>query len=598
MADAQDILDRLARGELDINAVLEHFEDAPRAAVGPQRTATGKLVLGDVQELGRATPRAPARGRLQLAPIAKTVEGEDDKTTLTMLEGGVALVRMRDDSSANMFTPKLLAELRGVFAEIERRVDAKVVVVTGTETWFCCGGTPEDLTRMRDGRASFFDIDGFRILLDCSQPTIAAMHGHALGGGLTFGLYADVTLLAEHAYYSANFMEHGLTPGVGTTYILPKKLGATLGAEMMLTANRYQGRDLKARGAPLEVLDKGAVLPRALSIAREMAKHPVPQLKLLKRRGVEETRRELPRVLHEEDRMHAQCYPRAFSFARAETAESLGDSLPRPPRAFAREETSSFVRARVIVERRGGMWSVALNRPEARNSIDVQLLEALHGVLDEVDEDASAKVLVLCGLPSGGVFCTGLDLRASADASARTAITSRFMALMKRLSSMPKIVVALVDGEVIAGGIGLVAASDFVFATPRSTFALTEALWGLLPATVLPFLIRRTGFGGAYAMTMSADTINADAARAMRLVDDVITEGDLIGAVERKARRFARLETSTIGAMKAYFRELWIVDEGTEERAVSEIQRLLADPIAQRKMKDYAERGTLPWEDE
>lgn len=577
MADAQDILDRLARGELDINAVLEHFEDAPRAAVGPQRTATGKLVLGDVQELGLATPRAPARGRLQLAPIAKTVEGEDDKTTLTMLEGGVALVRMRDDSSANMFTPKLLAELREVFAEIERRVDAKVVVVTGTETWFCCGGTPEDLTRMRDGRASFFDIDGFRLLLDCSLPTIAAMHGHALGGGLTFGLYADVTLLAEHAYYSANFMEHGLTPGVGTTYILPKKLGATLGAEMMLTANRYQGRDLKARGAPLEVLDKGAVLPRALSIAREMAKHPVPQLKLLKRRGVEETRRELPRVLHEEDRMHAQCYPRGS-----------------PSRSHAH----SFSHASVLVERRGGMWSVALNRPEARNSIDVQLLEELHGVLDEVEEDASAKVLVLCGLPSGGVFCTGLDLRASADASARTAITSRFMALMKRLSSMPKIVVALVDGEVIAGGIGLVAASDFVFATPRSTFALTEALWGLLPATVLPFLIRRTGFGGAYAMTMSADTINADAARAMRLVDDVITEGDLIGAVERKARRFARLETSTIGAMKAYFRELWIVDEGTEERAVSEIQRLLADPIAQRKMKDYAERGTLPWEDE
>jgi enoyl-CoA hydratase/carnithine racemase len=501
---------------------------------------------------------------------------------LVMHDDGIAFVQMRDDDAANMFTADLLAGLREAFAEIENLSAAKVVVVAGTETWFCCGGTPEDLARMREGRASFFGIDGFRLLLDCSLPTIAAMRGHAVGGGLTFGLYADVALLADNAYYSANFMEHGLTPGIGTTYILPKKLGAALGAEMMLTAQRYQGLDLKARGVQLEVLAKDAVLPRAFALAREIAKSPVRQIKLLKRRSTEETRRDLPRVLREEDSMHALCFPRPSADA------------PRGDR-----EGNLPVYPTLIVERRDAFWSITLNRPEARNSIDEQLLADLHAVLDEIEGEPSAKVLVLCGQPP--VFCTGLDFHASTAAgSARTTVTSRFMALMKRLSSIPKIVVALVDGDVMAGGIGLVAASDFVFATSRSTFALTEALWGLMPAMVLPFMIRRTGFGAAYAMTLSASTIGAEAACAMRLVDEVIGahEADSMRFVERKARRFERLEASTIGAIKAYFRELWIVDEATEQRAVGEINRLLSDPVILKKMKDYTETGRLPWEHE
>jgi polyketide biosynthesis enoyl-CoA hydratase PksI len=528
-----DVLDRLERGEIDIERALASFEgESPK-----------KIVLSNVSD-ERPQVASPAPRRIRLDAVDRAV------VELSIDEHGIALVMMRDDDAANMFTPDLLAGLRKSFSEIERRPEAKVVVVTGTDTWFCCGGTPEDLARMRDGRASFFGIDGFRLLLDCSLPTIAAMQGHAVGGGLTFGLYADVTLLSQTSYYSANFMEHGLTPGIGTTYLLPKKLGAALGAEMMLTAQRYQGRDLAARGVHLEVLEKGAVLERAFAIAREMAKSPRRQLELLKRRSTEETLRELPRVLREEDSMHAQCFPR-----------------PKH-----RRETYATLR----VERRAAFWSITLNK----SSIDEALLDDLHGVLDEIEGDASTKGIVIRGR------CTGLDFQATA----METITSRFMALMTRMSSMPRIIVTLVDGDVMAGGVGLVAASDFVLATPKSTFALTEALWGLLPAMVLPFLIRRIGFGNAYAMTLSTDTIGADAARAMRLVDEVI-DGE--GVIEKRLRRFERLETSTIGAIKAYFRELWNVDE---ERAVSEIDRLLSDADVQKRMKDFTTNGRLPWE--
>lgn len=595
MLDSDDILDRLERGELDIEGALASFERATTAEArsAPQRSAqarsaTGKIILADVHTARPANAAAAPR-RIRLDTTAQAARmfprGGRPVVALEMHEHGIAFVQMRDDEGANMFTADLLAGLREAFSEIESLSTAKVVVVSGTETWFCCGGTPEDLALMQEGRASFFGIDGFRLLLDCPLPTIAAMRGHALGGGLTFGLYADVALLAENAYYAANFMEHGLTPGIGTTYILPKKLGAALGAEMMLTAQRYQGRDLRARGIQLEVLEKDAVLTRAFAIARDIAKNPVRQIKLLKRRSTEETRRELPGVLREEDRMHAQCFPRRS----AEASPRAGG-----PRAYPT----------LVVERRDAFWSVRLNRPEARNSIDERLLEDLHAVLDELEEHPTAKVLVLSSqLREPPVFSSGLDFHAttSGAGSAATTITSRFMALMKRLSSIPKIVIALVDGDVMAGGIGLVAASDFVLATRRSTFALTEALWGLLPAIVLPFLIRRVGVGSAYAMTSSADTVGAEAARAMRLVDEVISaqdEGDLLRVVERRARRFERLEASTIGAIKAYFRELWIVDESTEQRALGEIDRLLSDPTIVKRMKAYAETGQLPWEHE
>lgn len=69
-------------------------------------------------------------------------------------------------------------------------------------------------------------------------PVISAIQGHASGGGMLFGLYADVVLLAEEGVYSATFTKYGFTPGMGATYILPERFGKLLANEMMLTAKQ------------------------------------------------------------------------------------------------------------------------------------------------------------------------------------------------------------------------------------------------------------------------------------------------------------------------------------------------------------------------
>ena len=227
-----------------------------------------------------------------------------DVVELTYPEPGIALVTLRDETNRNMFSEGLIRGVQTVFARLGDNADVRAVVVTGYGTWFCSGGTPDTLQAIRTGGMSFLDDAFFKSLMDCPLPTIAAMQGHALGGGLTFGLYADMLVMAEHAYYAANFMDHGFTPGVGATYLFPDKFGPVLGREMLLTARRYQGRELKSRGAPMDIVPRDQVLPAALELARKLVTKPLLQLRELKAHLAHPIARELEEVFEKEQAMH------------------------------------------------------------------------------------------------------------------------------------------------------------------------------------------------------------------------------------------------------------------------------------------------------
>ncbi len=220
----------------------------------------------------------------------------------------VAVVSLMDEVNRNMFSPELAEGVNGVFSRISEMADVKAVVVTGYGNWFCSGGTPDSLEAIRQGGMSFLDDTFFKSLLDCPLPTIAAMQGHALGGGLTFGLYADLIVMSEYAYFAANFMEHGFTPGVGATLLFPSRFGSVLGNEMMLTARRYQGRELRERGAPMEIVPRDRVYPRALELASLLAKKPILQLKELKAHLAHTIGQKLPAYFQREQAMHDKVF--------------------------------------------------------------------------------------------------------------------------------------------------------------------------------------------------------------------------------------------------------------------------------------------------
>ncbi|MCX7920830.1 MAG: polyketide synthase [Clostridia bacterium] len=236
----------------------------------------------------------------------------------------IGYVCMEDREYRNTFSLQFVSGLKETFAYIAQNPQIKVVIIHGYDNYFSCGGTKEELIGLYEGvgktgaeKVQFDDLKFHDLLLKCEVPVIAAMQGHAIGGGLAFGSFADIIVLAEEAIYNAVFMKYGFTPGMGATYMIPKKFGTLLGHEMLYTAKNYYGRELKERGAPAKIVSKRDVISAAEEIAEELIDKPIGSLKLLKKHLTQEIYRELPLYIEKELHMHE------ISFAQAEVRERI-----------------------------------------------------------------------------------------------------------------------------------------------------------------------------------------------------------------------------------------------------------------------------------
>ena len=227
---------------------------------------------------------------------------------LQEIEPGIAQVTMQDRVHKNTFSEELISGLLQIFQAIEAKSHYKVVILTGYESYFASGGTQEGLLAIYEGKATFTDGNLYSLALDCKLPVIAAMQGHGIGGGFVLGLFADFVILSRESVYTANFMKYGFTPGMGATYIVPKKLGISLAEELLLTAANYRGAELEKRGVPFPVLPREKVMSHALELARQLAEKPRVSLITLKEHLVAPLRAELPRVVEQELAMHSKTF--------------------------------------------------------------------------------------------------------------------------------------------------------------------------------------------------------------------------------------------------------------------------------------------------
>jgi len=232
----------------------------------------------------------------------------DGVITVREARDGVALVAMEDRENKNTFTDALVHGLGRAFHEVGADERFKAVVLTGYGNYFCTGGKREALLDIQAGKATFLRAEGqpnvFSLPLDCPVPVVAAMQGHAIGGGLTMGLFADFVVLARESVYTANFMKYGFTPGFGSTAVFPTKLGLPLAQEFLLTARTFRGAELAERGVPFPVHPRARVLTAALDLAEELVEKPRRSLVALKDRLVGDLRARLPEAVSEELAMH------------------------------------------------------------------------------------------------------------------------------------------------------------------------------------------------------------------------------------------------------------------------------------------------------
>ncbi|CAB3765807.1 enoyl-CoA hydratase/isomerase [Paraburkholderia humisilvae] len=254
--------------------------------------------------------------------------------------------------------------------------------------------------------------------------------------------------------------------------------------------------------------------------------------------------------------------------------------------------TRSYTTLRVRLD--DAVCFVQMYRAAAGNAINEQLIADLTAVLR--DCEAHAKIVVLEGLPD--VFCNGADFRE---------IQSRFDGggaahddpgplydLWLRLAQGPFMTIAHVRGRANAGGVGFVAACDLVVSDEKAVFSLSELLFGVMPACVLPFLVRRIGAARANAMTLTTQPVSAAQAKAWGLVD--VCDANTESTLRILLLRLRRLERTAIARYKRYATTLDGSLAAAKPAALAANVEVFSDPHNLRNIARYVSTGRFPWE--
>lgn len=251
----------------------------------------------------------------------------------------------------------------------------------------------------------------------------------------------------------------------------------------------------------------------------------------------------------------------------------------------------------ISTEEQGNIQFITLDRPAKQNCINSLMLEEINQVLDRAENSSSCRIIVFQG--ESGLFSTGMDLEeiASNDDPKRIlAWGTQFQDTLKRLASTSKFIVTCLDGKAMAGALGIVAASDWVIATEKAEFKLSEALWGLLPAIITPYLIRRMGFQQVYGMTLTCCGVTAEEAFIKGLVDEL--NNDLTDALMHLSFRIGRISEETIVAGKEYFKKMYAITPEMEMAARNQFINLLSRPEVKSNIRNFTEHGHLPWKNQ
>ena len=171
--------------------------------------------------------------------------------------------------------------------------------------------------------------------------------------------------------------------------------------------------------------------------------------------------------------------------------------------------------------------TVTLNRPEIRNAFNDEMIAELTDAFNTLGADDEVRVIVLAA--AGKAFCAGADLnwmRAMADYSyeENLADADKLAQMLKTIYECPKPTVAAIQGDVYAGGMGLVAVCDVAIAVKIANFCLSEVRLGLTPATISPYVIRALGARASQRYFLSAEVFDAKKARQLGFIHERVSE--------------------------------------------------------------------------
>lgn len=204
----------------------------------------------------------------------------------------------------------------------------------------------------------------------------------------------------------------------------------------------------------------------------------------------------------------------------------------------------------LLIERHSDRTIIRLNRPEVRNAIDQTMVDALHSVCAELE--AEPKVAILTG--TSGVFAAGADISQLRNRRRDDALAGINSKIFSRIQELPMPVIALVEGYALGGGAELAFAADFRIGTPSTKIGNPETGLGILAAAGAAWRLRElVGEPRAKEILLAGRTLQADEAKAIGLLNDVVDPEDLELAGQALADRIASFAPLAVRLSKSAF---------------------------------------------
>ena len=254
----------------------------------------------------------------------------------------------------------------------------------------------------------------------------------------------------------------------------------------------------------------------------------------------------------------------------------------------------------IELQRDGHTASVILNRPEVRNAFNEVTIAEITAVFGDIAGDDSIRAVVLGA--RGPAFCAGADLNWMRKMAGYTheenrADAAQLAAMLQAIYHCPQPVVAKVQGDCYAGGMGLVAACDIAVTVTEANFCLSEVRLGLIPATISPYVIKAIGENAARRYFLTAERFGAEEALRIGFVHEVVALHALDATVHGIVRSLANNSPNAVRQAKRLVREVGGMPIGDALIAdtVESIAQIRASDEGREGVSSFLEKRKPRW---
>ena len=244
-----------------------------------------------------------------------------------------------------------------------------------------------------------------------------------------------------------------------------------------------------------------------------------------------------------------------------------------------------------------GISTLTLNRKEKHNALSAEMIAEITDAAITLSRESTSRAVILAG--NGKSFCAGGDLawmkrQMGATRRQRISEARKLAEMLFQLNTLPMPLIGKIHGNAYGGGVGLVSVCDVAFCTKNANFSLAEVKFGLIPATISPYVAAKIGESSARYIALSARLLSADGAAKIALINEVVD--DLDSAVANEADRYLALAPAAVAATKALFRSLGpSIDSDVIDQTIERLADSWENPEAWEGVSAFFEKRPPNW---